>query len=278
MSRFDLHTHSTASDGILKPENLVSRAKSKGVDVLALTDHDTLLGIATAASAASAAGLTFIPGIELSSQWGGRGIHILGLNINPAHSAMLAACEHQREVREQRAVRIAEKLAKCGIEAALQGAKSIAGAAVVGRPHFARYLQQAGYVSSFEQAFKKYLGAGRAGDIKELWPSMAQVVTWVRQAGGTAVLAHPCKYKLTRTKLIALLDDFCACGGQGLEIISGAQPPQQTQNLAAMARRFNLHVSCGSDFHTPDQPWHELGAFADLPQDTNPVWTLWEAV
>ncbi|TQV78270.1 PHP domain-containing protein [Exilibacterium tricleocarpae] len=277
MPLVDLHTHSTASDGILSPENLVSRAKSKGVEVLALTDHDTLAGVAAATAAAAAAGLKLIAGIELSSQWRGRGIHIVGLNVDTGHPAMAEARRHQLQVREERATRIADKLAKYGFEGTLAGARRWAGEAAVGRPHFARYLEEAGHVGSVNEAFKKYLGAGKPGDIKEMWPAMDRVVGWISAAGGVAVLAHPDKYQLTRTRLVALLEDFCEGGGRALEVISGFQQQRLTLELAELARRFELHVSCGSDFHVPDQPWQELGACGTLPPDCPPVWALWDA-
>ncbi len=245
--------------------------------MLALTDHDTLGGIAAATAHATVLGLTLIPGIELSCQWAGRGVHIVGLNIDPAHAAMAEAHRCQGQVRQQRAVRIAEKLCRQGIAEPLAGARALAGGGVVGRPHFARYLQQAGYVNSYNEAFKKYLGAGKAGDIKALWPDMATAIAWVRRAGGIAVLAHPHKYKLTRRKFDALLEEFRAGGGRAMEVISGRQQAQLTLQLAAMAQRHDLHVSCGSDFHVPDQPWQELGAFGELPSECRPVWALWGA-
>ncbi|MEJ2417049.1 MAG: PHP domain-containing protein [Exilibacterium sp.] len=231
MPQFDLHTHSTASDGILSPGELVSRAKQRGVDVLALTDHDTTAGLDAAHSAAGHAGVRLIAGIEVSSQWQGRGVHILGLNVDPAHAAMVAAVEHQSHMRLERAQRIDERLRKVGIEGALAGARALAGEAIL--------------------------------------------VGWIRASGGVAVLAHPCKYKLTRTKLCALAREFCSAGGEGIEVISGNQPLNTTRDLVRIANELGLSGSCGSDFHVPDHPWQELGGCGALPSDCRPVWQAW---
>ncbi len=253
----------------------MSRAKQRGVDVLALTDHDTTAGLDAAHCAAGHAGVRLIAGIEVSSQWQGRGVHILGLNVDPAHAAMVAAVEHQSHMRLERAQRIDERLRKVGVEGALAGARALAGEAILGRPHFARFLVEAGYVSSVSAAFKRYLGAGKVGDVKHFWPEVGVVVGWIRASGGVAVLAHPCKYKLTRTKLCALAREFCSAGGEGIEVISGNQPLNTTRDLVRIANELGLSGSCGSDFHVPDQPWQELGGCGALPSDCRPVWQAW---
>ncbi len=272
---YDLHTHSSVSDGILSPENLVSRAKLMGVDVLALTDHDSVAGLARARASAEACGLGFIDGIELSCQWGKIGVHIVGLNIDPQNASLQEGIRAQSEARRLRGELIAKKLEKAGISGALEGAKTIADGAVLGRPHFAQYLLDCGAVSSINMAFKKYLGAGKPGDVKNLWPSLADGIGWVKAAGGQAVLAHPDKYKMTRTKQRALVSDFAAAGGLALEVISGKQNTGVADYLVRLARQYDLYTSCGSDFHRPDQVWQELGAFGTMPVDSNPVWQLW---
>ncbi|WP_439134938.1 PHP domain-containing protein [Pseudomaricurvus sp.] len=271
----DLHTHSLCSDGILRPQALVSRAKTQGVTVLALTDHDTVVGIDEAQAAAAEEGIRVLPGIEFSCLWNGVGIHIVGLNIDPAHPQMQAAVARQGESRETRARQIGEKLAKAGIPGALEGAKKKAGDAVIGRPHFAQFLVETGRVSSMNAAFKKYLGAGKVGDVKQVWPPVAEAVSWILAAGGVAVIAHPDKYKMTRTKLGRLISDFAEAGGQAIEVVSGHQQPDLTRDLARIANQHGLYASCGSDFHVPDQSWQELGSFSALPDDCRPVWELW---
>jgi predicted metal-dependent phosphoesterase TrpH len=272
---YDLHTHSTVSDGILSPEDLVSRAKCQGVDVLALTDHDSVAGLACARKAAELNGMGFVDGIELSCQWGKFGVHIVGLNIDPENKDLLGGVKTQTEARAQRGVLIGEKLRKAGIEGALAGALKIANGSVLGRPHFAQYLVESGSVATMKMAFKKYLGAGKPGDVKNLWPDLSEAIGWIHAAGGVAVLAHPDKYKMTRTKLRGLISDFAAAGGEALEVISGKQTTGIADYLVSVGNQYGLHASCGSDFHKPDQVWQELGAFGTMPPNSSPVWHLW---
>lgn len=272
---YDLHTHSNASDGVLKPADLVVRASEKGVTHLALTDHDTIGGIAEAAQMASQVNLKLIPGIEFSSQWQATNIHIVGLNINPDSPELLHVIEQQQQARAKRAEEIARRLAKLGIQDALAGAQRYAGSSLLGRPHFARYLMEIGAASSINQAFKKYLGSGKVGDVKQVWPEVEDIVSTIKSAGGIAVIAHPLRYGFTVTKLRRLIEDFCACGGQGIEVVSGQQSANETDTVVNLSERYSLYASCGSDFHVPDQPWQELACFGKLPDRCTPVWDVW---
>lgn len=271
---YDLHTHSNASDGFLSPQQLVQRAAAKGVAALALTDHDTLVGQIQAQAAASEHGIEFITGIEFSTQWQGRSIHIVGLGVDLTAPSLLSGIQQQMVSRTQRAHTIGEKLAKAGIAGAYAGALAIAQDSVLGRPHFAQYLVACGAVKDVASAFKRYLGAGKIGDVKQLWPEVAEAVEWIKNAGGIPVLAHPDKYEMTRSKLCQLLGAFKEAGGQALEVISGKQIGTVTEKLARLAQLFDLAASCGSDFHIPNQPWQELGAFGKLPDFCQPVWQL----
>ncbi|MFT7300490.1 MAG: putative metal-dependent phosphoesterase TrpH [Porticoccus sp.] len=272
--KYDLHCHTTCSDGALSPKELVNRAAEMGVDALAITDHDTI-------SAYQQLGpldqqpIKIIPGIEFSTHWQNINVHIVGLNIQLECVALQEGVAFQHQARQQRAVLIADKLHQLGFQGALAGAMAIAHNGNVGRPHFAHHLVNVGAVSNIKQAFKKYLGPGKAGDIKQLWADLPQVIQWITQAGGTAVLAHPTKYKLTRTKLKRLLDDFIEAGGQGMEVVSGKQISSVTRDLASICREKNLLGSCGSDFHQPDQLWAELGQYSEYPADCPPVWEHW---
>lgn len=269
---FDLHSHSNQSDGILSPEALMSRAKTRGVTVLALTDHDTIAGLRAAQQAADENGLVLVNGIEFSSQWGRGGVHIVGLGLDVNSEGLLDAIATQQQARIDRAQAISDRLAKLGISGALAGARQLAGDALVGRPHFAQYLVSIGAAKNIQGAFKKFLGAGKPADVKYQWPGIQQVIEWIHGAGGVAVLAHPFKYELTRTKMCALIGDFAAQGGDGLEVISGQQASAATQDLARIASANGLSASCGSDFHMPDQPWQELGNFGPLPEQCHPIW------
>ncbi len=271
---FDLHCHTNCSDGSLSPQALVMRAKEKGVSVLSITDHDTIAGLQMAEVAALEVGLKLIPGIEFSSQWARGSIHILGLNIDTKNEQLQAAIIAQTSAREQRSVQIAEKLRKLGIENALEGARVYAGDAILARPHFAQFLIAKGYAKDMNTAFKKYLGQGKPADVKYQWPEMQQVIGWIKAAGGFAVLAHPAKYELTRTKLCQLVSEFAELGGDAIEVISGLQPKPMTDDLIRIANQYNLYASCGSDFHQPNQPWQELGSFGPLPEKAKPIWQL----
>ncbi|WP_323844839.1 PHP domain-containing protein [Microbulbifer magnicolonia] len=277
----DLHCHSTASDGILSPAQLVSRAKSQGVTLLALTDHDTLGGLAEARQTGDQLGVSVLPGIEFSSRWGRRQIHIVGLNVDPTSTELREAIALRERLRRERAERIAERLEQRGFAGALAGARRLAGDGVIGRPHFARWLVQAGHVEDSARAFKRYLGAGKVGDVKVDWPQLEETIASIQAAGGSAVLAHPLKYGLTRTLLRRLLGDFLGSGGDAVELLCGRQNPVQTRELrqllesvAAETGRSHVHCSVGSDFHQPEQPWRELGC-ARLPEGVEPVWKLW---
>jgi hypothetical protein len=275
---FDLHCHTTHSDGALTPRELVARAVDNGVDVLAITDHDTLG--AWRATPPLEGAIRLVPGIEFSTRWEIQGeargetmgIHVLGLNVDPGSDALAAGVRFQSAARLERARRIGERLAKQGIADAFAGAAALSPGGYIGRPQFARYLVAIGKVDSIETAFRQYLGDGLLGDVREHWAGLPQVVEWIRDGGGIAVLAHPLKYRLTSSKLRRLLADFLRAGGQGMEVVSGQQQPQQTASLARLCEQLQLLASCGSDFHAPGQPWSELGRFRALPAGLVPVW------
>ena len=270
----DLHTHTTASDGALTPSGLLARAAANGVTHLAITDHDTL-------DAYSDLGRRIeghpelIPGIEFSTTWRKIGVHVIGLNVDLAHPGLRTAVRAQGERRIDRAHRIAERLGRKGIRVCLDELLANTGNASVGRPHFADYLVRAGHVRDVATAFRLYLGAGKPGDVRNLWPEPAAAVGWIVAAGGVAVLANPAHYRLTTTRLRELLRDFRECGGGGIEVVSGQQNAATTLKLGRLATEFGLAASCGSDFHAPSGPWSEPGRFQPLPDANMPVWDLW---
>lgn len=268
----DLHTHSTASDGKLTPAQLLERARAAGVEMLAITDHDS---IAAYAELPPVQDLRIIAGVEFSTWWQRVGIHIVGLNIDLSSAAMAEAVAHQHRARDERAARIADKLARRGIPEPLAGATRCAGRGSVGRPHFAEYLVSIGAAPTIEFAFRKYLDATRVGNLIEGWASLPAIVGWIRAAGGTPVIAHPHKYKLTRSRLEQLTTEFVAAGGQAIEVVSGLQKPEVTRDLAVLSRRHGLAASLGSDFHQGGQVWAQLGVMPALPADARPVWELW---
>jgi len=267
---FDLHTHTTLSDGALTPGELLLRAVEKGVDVLAVTDHDTI--DAYQELPANHDSLRLIAGIELSTQWESTGIHVLGLNIDPCSDAIKAGARVQSEARIERARVIGEKLEKHGIEDAFAGASQLANGSYIGRPHFAQHIINIGKAGDMQAAFKKYLGAGKTGDVRQHWADLQQVIRWIRDANGIAVLAHPLKYKLTNSKLKRLLDSFIQAGGQGIEVVSGRQLQQQTEYVSRLCEQKNLLASVGSDFHRPSKHRADVGAITGLPGNVTPVW------
>lgn len=269
----DFHCHSTASDGTLSPDELVRRAAANGVEMLAITDHDTL---AAYGALPDRPGLTLINGVELSCQWRRQGIHVVGLDVALDEATLSEGLDGQKRVRTGRAVEIAERLEQLGIDAPLEGARAFAGEGTIGRPHFARHLVASGRVRSEREAFRRFLGKGKAGDVRHCWPELETAVHWIRAAGGVAILAHPGKYRMTRTRLRALLAEFRDCGGQAMEVVSGRQTSDQTRTHAALCREFGLHASWGSDFHCPSQTWLDVGDFSLPPPDLSPVWELWQ--
>ncbi len=269
----DLHTHTTASDGALSPGELIAAAVERRIPMLAITDHDSIAAFSQLDSETESPRL--ITGIELSTVWRRMGIHIVGLNFRLDSPAIGEAVRCQDRARTERGERIAEKLEKLGVDNPLGGAMAIAGDSTLGRPHFARHMVNVGFVRTEEEAFRKYLGSGKGCDINNNWASLPQVVCWIREAGGSAVLAHPGRYNLTRTRLASLVEEFVAAGGEALEVVSGRQLPTQTRDFARLATAHGLLMSCGSDFHQPGQSWAQLGCYSTPPPALIPVWDRW---
>ncbi len=273
MRCYDLHTHSTASDGSLSPDALVERASEQGVDVLALTDHDGTEGIVAAQQAAQDTTLTLIPGVEISVTWGNGTVHILGLNIDPDNSDLQQGLAAIRDFRVGRAHEIAKRLEKAGISGALDGARKYASEVMLGRLHFAKFLVEHHYAKDVQEVFKRYLVRGKPGYVPGQWTQLDEAVRWINAAGGQAVIAHPARYKITATKLRRLIEEFKEAGGVGFEVVSGRQHPEEVKNLARLADKYQLYASCGSDFHAPGN-WGELGHLSPLPDLCTPIWRI----
>jgi predicted metal-dependent phosphoesterase TrpH len=243
---------------------------------LALTDHDTIAGLPEACTAAEQAGIELISGTELSCVWKSQTIHVVGLDFDAKSPALQAALAEQYENRWRRARTIADRLDRLPVNELLAQATANADGNVPGRPHFARALVDAGVVKDMNMAFKRYLGAGKPGDVKAFWPEIATVVEWIRDAGGIAVLAHPRKYKMTATRLRALVGDFKRFGGRALEVSTSGQSSGDLGFLTELCRREGMLASQGSDFHFPGAPWCELGRIAALPEGLSPVWEFFQ--
>lgn len=269
---YDLHSHSTASDGTLTPAELVKRAAVAGVGVLALTDHDTLDGYPEARDEASKHALSLLAGVEISVTWRRMTIHVLGLNLDSANQTLLQGLQGLQKFRVWRAEEIARRLQKKGIDGALQGARRLCRGNIVSRTHFARFLVQSGHAASVPDVFRRFLVKGKPGYVGGQWSSMEEALGWIRDAGGIAAIAHPARYRLSRSKLGTLVKDFKALGGEGLEVVSGSHNRDETLHMAAVAHEHHLYASCGSDFHSPDQSWVELGRLRPLPEGCVPIW------
>ena len=277
MIKYDLHSHTKYSDGSLSAQALIELAIERGITHLAITDHDTIqahLQLTENNNIYATEKIKIIKGIELSSQWNNMGLHIVGLNIDIHSTAITAAVKHQTQLRIERVKTIAKKLLQRGFPDITQGAMILAGDGQVGRPHIAQHMVDEGLVSSVGQAFNKYLGAGKVGDISSVWPDLECVVEWINAAGGVAVLAHPSRYKMTRTKRRRLMADFSDAGGQAIEVCAGNQVPGVAEEMAAVCDEFGFHASVGSDFHNPDYKWVKLGQYPSLPKACRPVWEL----
>ena len=271
--RIDLHSHSTASDGRLTPAELVRRAVAQRVDVLALTDHDTVAGLPEAAGTIAAENLPLrlIDGIELSTSWDALEIHVVGLHIDASSPELLAAISRQEAARQTRGIELGHRLAKQRIESAYEGALALANGASLTRAHFARYLVEAGHCNTQQKAFDHYIGRGGKAYVPHQWMSIAEAIQVIHASGGLAVLAHPGRYKLSTKWLKRLLLLFKESGGDAMEVSLPQQSPQDRANLGLWCREHQLLASVGSDFHAPTS-WQELGRNLWLPKDVTPVW------
>jgi 3',5'-nucleoside bisphosphate phosphatase len=268
--RIDLHTHSDCSDGLLSPAALAALAAQRRVELLALTDHDSVAGCEAASAACASGNVRFVAGIELSCQWREREIHVIGLGLDPADAGLHAHCAAVGVRRRDRALAIAQRLERAGLPGTKLAQMALA-APVPTRTHLARALLSLGIVESMQQAFDRWLSRGRPGFIAAQWPALATAVQCIRGAGGIAVLAHPHRYRLSNGTQRELAAQFKAAGGEGIEISLPGMAAADADRAASLARRFELAGSVGSDFHEPDIPWRPLGRFAKLPDLITPI-------
>jgi hypothetical protein len=276
MLRYDLHCHSTHSDGLLTPSELVRKAARSGVDVLALTDHDELSGLAEARAEAREAGLELVDGAELSVSWRDLTLHIVGLRVDPHCPALCKGLEAIRTGRTGRARRIGEALTAAGIPGAYEGALRYATSErLISRTHFARFLVEAGHVRETKDVFRRFLVPGKPGHVAHAWVSMTEAIGWIHAAGGQAVLAHPGRYKVGASAMRELLAEFRDAGGDGIEVLSPSHSRDESAAFARHARKFGLLASSGSDYHGPGESRVNLGGMPPLPAALAPVWSEW---
>ena len=271
----DLHCHSVVSDGTLTPEALAERAKANGVELWALTDHDEIGGQHRAAAAAKAQGLPYLTGTEISVTFAGETVHIVGLGFDADDAALKLGLHNTRNGREQRAMEMADSLAKVGIANAFEGAlKFVGNPELISRTHFARFLVESGVCKETNEVFRKYLTEGKPGYVPHRWATLKDAVTWITQAHGIAVIAHPGRYNFSANAEYALFTEFKAHGGRGVEVVTGSHTRQEYVKYAETAKEFGLAASRGSDFHSPEESHTDLGTLPFLSGELTPVWEL----
>lgn len=276
MQNVDLHCHSNVSDGALTPAEVAARAHANGVDVWALTDHDEIDGIAEAREAAHALGMRHVTGVEISVTWASQTIHIVGLRFDENNQDLQRGLASTRSGRERRAHEIAAQLAEAGIPNAFEGAlKHVGNPDLISRTHFARYLIEIGVCSDVGEVFRNYLTEGKPGFIPHRWATLKDAVTWIRNAGGIAVVAHPGRYALDDLALDVFLGEFKRWGGTAIEVVTGSHTVDEYARYAVVAKQYGLLASRGSDFHAPGESHIELGGLPPLPSSLQPVWHDW---
>lgn len=273
-SHYDLHSHSTRSDGLLQPSAVVERAAQRGVRAVALTDHDEVSGLAEARAAAEAHGIRLIDGVEVSVSWNGHTLHIVGLAVDPRNQILIEGLRHNRSGRNERAERIAAQLDAVGIPGTLEGARAfVTNPDLVSRTHFARHLVQSGRARNTQAVFERYLGTGKPGYVPHLWASLDNAIQWITAAGGVPVLAHPGRYKLDEAERSTLLATFRDLGGVGIEVVTGSHTPDQYGYWGKRASEYGLLASVGSDFHGVRESYRDLGDLPPLPATCKPIWS-----
>ena len=270
----DLHCHSAVSDGTLQPEELAARAKTNGVELWALTDHDEIGGQQRARAAASALGLPYLTGTEISVTFADTTVHIVGLGFDADDAALTAGLARTRGGRRERAMEMSDGLAKVGIHGAYDGAlKYVGNPELISRTHFARHLVESGVCADTSEVFRKYLVEGKPGFVPHRWATLRNAVNWIVDAGGLAVIAHPARYKFSANEEYALFSEFKAHGGRGVEVVTGSHSSADAVRYTETALEFELLASRGSDFHSPTESHMDLGALPPLPERLTPVWS-----
>ncbi|MEL0639176.1 PHP domain-containing protein [Pseudoalteromonas aliena] len=277
MIKYDLHSHTTHSDGQLTVEELLTRAVDKNIDVFAITDHDTVAAIKPAQEFIKTENLplSLITGVEISTKWESFEIHIVGLNVDIDNFDLTSLLTQQQQKREVRALEIGARLTKNGFDGIYEQAKELAQDAQITRAHFARALIERGVAKNFPGVFKKYLGRGKTGYVPSNWCNMQTAIEAIHSAGGIAVVAHPGRYQMSNKWLRKLLTEYKSVGGDAMEVAQPQQAPSERQFLGELSREYDLLCSQGSDFHFPTS-YLELGKNLYLPKDCQGVWQAWE--
>ena len=259
MSRIDLHLHTTHSDGSLRPSDVLTLAKHANVSALAITDHDITTGIPEAMAAGEELGIDVIPGVEISSFDGKSELHILGYWVQWDEPVFNQRLARLRESRHRRNPLIMERLREAGLDVTYDEVRSLAGTESVGRPHIAQLLMQKKYVTSAKEAFDRYLAEGKPAYVARELPTPTEAISWIREAKGVAVLAHPTWVKESGEGLRTCVSALKEAGLGGVEVHYSTHTKSQTSQYLELARRLDLLVTGGSDFHGITKPDIEVG-------------------
>ena len=272
----DLHMHSTASDGVVAPCDLVARGLANGLQLMALTDHDTIDGLDEARQAAKDYRVGFLNGVEISVSWGGETLHLVGLGFDPGQGPLASNLNALQISRRERASAMDAGLQAHGLPSVLEDAMAYAGNPnLIGRTHFARALVARGVCHHVQDVFDRFLTPGKPGYVPHQWATLSEAMAWIQGSGGICVLAHPARYRLTDTARWALLQEFMGLGGQVIEVSTGSHSLDDTQRYRQLSVELGLKASRGSDFHSPTESRCDVGAAPVLPDGCDPVWSGW---
>ena len=274
MLKIDLHCHSTASDGLLSPEAVSRRAAENGVELFSLSDHDDLSGLPAAATVAGEHGMRFVTGVEISIEWGGAQVHILGYNFDADNAALNAGLQAIRDGRITRARRMSDDLEKrLGLSGCFDGAMRYAeNPNLISRAHFARYLVEQGLCKEVRNVFESYLVPGKPGYVDHRWATLQESIDWIVGAGGIASVAHPGRYKFSRKEMRQFFDEFKQSGGRAIEVVSGSHSADNVVVFSRLANEYGFLASCGSDFHGEGESYIDIGGTAPLSAGLTPIW------
>lgn len=257
----DLHTHSSASDGSLSPEDLIRAAKKEGLSAIALTDHDTIAGCDSASAVAQQEGIAFIPGVEIEIPWEPGEFHLLGLGLYRISPSLEEALRYLEEERHQRNERIVQKMQEMGISASYEDIRQgIPGP--VGRPHFARFLVERRIVKTKEQAFLRYLAKGRALYVPKGALELSHAVRCITESGGIPILAHPLSLYVSWGKLPGILEELKSRGIRGIEAWHPTARVAECERLEKLGKTLGFLITAGSDYHGSSRPERQLGRTA----------------
>jgi len=268
----DLHNHSYFSDGQLSPREVVRLASDAGCDLFSLTDHDTTRGIVEAQLEADKLGLNFINGVEVSAFWRSDAIHIIGLGVEIDNDELQTGLKFNQTLRKDRAKKIALDLSRSGIKDALEKAQKLSGGHMLTRTHFAQMLISEGYCKDMKSVFRRYLTGRKPGGVSVEWKDFDEVIKWIHSAGGKALIAHPFRYRMTRTKIKKMLDDFKEANGDGFEVVNANSSEEEISLGNQWSESFDLLTSIGSDFHGWPNQRVQIGNLADLPNTSRAIW------